>query len=133
VIDEASAERLRSAPVAWLTTVRADGQPQSSYVWFHYDGDDIVLLSEPKTQKVRNVARNAKVAFNLDGNTVSGDGVLTMEATAEIVGRMRSDRWTAYLAKYEARIGKGPWRTPDAFNDMFSLAIRLHPGRVRAW
>ncbi|HEX5195293.1 MAG TPA: pyridoxamine 5'-phosphate oxidase family protein [Solirubrobacteraceae bacterium] len=133
MIDDASAQRLRSTPVAWLTTVRADGQPQSSYVWFHYDGDDIVLLSEPKTQKVRNIGNNPKVAFNLDGNTVTGDGVLTMEAIAEIVGGMPSDRWTAYLTKYETRMRKGPWGSPDGFNDVFSLAIRLVPGRVRAW
>jgi len=133
VIDEASAQRLRATPVAWLTTVRADGQPQSSYVWFDFDGEDIVMLSQPKTPKVRNIEGNPKVALNLDGNTATGDGVLTMEATAEIVGTMSGDRWDAYIAKYGDRIANGPWGTPDAFNDMFSLAIRLVPGRVRAW
>jgi PPOX class probable F420-dependent enzyme len=133
VIDDASAERLRSAPVAWLTTVRSDGQPQTSYVWFHYDGQDIVLLSQPKTPKLRNIAGNPKVSLNLDGDTVSGGGVLTMEATAEIIGEMPGDRWAAYVPKYENRIRKGPWGTPDAFLAMYSVAIRIAAGRVRAW
>ena len=34
-----AAERLRGEQVAWLTTVRADGQAQSSPVWFLWDGD----------------------------------------------------------------------------------------------
>ena len=133
VIEDVSAERLRSTPVAWLTTVRRDGQPQTSYIWFHYDGQDIVLVSQPNAPKLRNIGANPKVAFNLDGNTAAGNGVLTIEATAEIIGEMASDRWAAYLTKYESRIRKGPWGTPDVFIADFSTAIRIVPGRVRAW
>jgi Pyridoxamine 5'-phosphate oxidase len=32
------AERLAIEPIVWLTTAGADGQPQSSPVWFHWDG-----------------------------------------------------------------------------------------------
>jgi len=126
-------QRLRSTPLAWLTTVRADGQPQTSYVWFHHAGGDIVVLSQPQAPKIRNIGANPKVSFNLDGNPVTGDGVLTIEAGAEVIGELPDDRWQAYLAKYESRIRKGPWGTPDAFIAMFSSAIRIVPGRVRAW
>ena len=129
VIDDASAKRSWSTPLAWLTTVRADGQPQTSYIWFHYDGEDIVLLSQPNTPKLRNIASNPRVSFNLDGDTATGGGVLTIEATAEI-SRMRSDRQASYLAKYESRIRKGPWGTPDAFVASYSTAIRIAPARV---
>jgi PPOX class probable F420-dependent enzyme len=133
VIDDTSAERLRSAPLAWLTTVRADGQPQTSYVWFHHDGEDIVLLSQPKAPKIRNIQGNPKVSLHLDGDTVTGDSVLTLEGTARLIGEMPSDRWLSYLAKYESRIRKGPWGTPDGFISVFSAAIRIVPTRVRAW
>jgi PPOX class probable F420-dependent enzyme len=133
MVDDARAERLRSTPLAWLTTVRADGQPVTSYIWFHYDGRDIVVLSQPGTVKLRNIAANPKVSFNLDGNTTTGDGVFTMQATAEIIGELPGDRWAAYVGKYESRIRKGPWGTPDGFIADFSTAIRLVPGRVRAW
>jgi predicted pyridoxine 5'-phosphate oxidase superfamily flavin-nucleotide-binding protein len=42
--------RLRTEPVAWLTTVRADGQAQASPVWFLWDGDPFVLCSQPGAQ-----------------------------------------------------------------------------------
>ena len=57
--------RLRSEQVAWLTTVRADGQAQSSPVWFLWDGDSFLLYSQPDAQKVRNVAANPKVSLHL--------------------------------------------------------------------
>lgn len=50
-----AAERLRAEPVAWLTTVRADGQAQSTPVWFLWDGDTFLLYSQPDAQHVRNV------------------------------------------------------------------------------
>lgn len=133
MIDDASSGRLRSAPLAWLTTVRGDGQPQASYIWFHYDGHDIVLLSQPNTAKLRNIGANPRVSFNLDGDTATGGGVLTLEATAEIIGEMAGERWTAYVAKYESRIRKGPWGTPDGFLADYSTAIRLVPVRLRTW
>ena len=59
-------QRLRSERIAWLTTVRADGQAQSSPVWFLWDGQTFLLYSQPGAQKVRNLAANPKVALHLD-------------------------------------------------------------------
>lgn len=33
--------------VAWLTTVRADGQPQSVPAWFLWDGETFIVYSRP--------------------------------------------------------------------------------------
>ena len=51
--------RLRSEQVAWLTTVRADGQAQSTPVWFLWDGETFLLYSQPGAQKVRNLAAHS--------------------------------------------------------------------------
>ena len=63
--------RLGGEPVGWLTTVRADGQAQSTPVWFLWDGDTFLLYSQPDAQKVRNVAANPKVSLHLNDD---GDG-----------------------------------------------------------
>jgi hypothetical protein len=47
--------RLRSEQVAWLTTVRADGQPQSTPVWFLWDGRTFLLYSQPGTPRADRV------------------------------------------------------------------------------
>ena len=41
-------ERLRGEEMIWITTVRGDGQPQTSAVWFHWDGTDFLLFSQPR-------------------------------------------------------------------------------------
>lgn len=134
VIDDSSAARLTSAPLAWLTTVRADGQPQSSYVWFHFDGDDLVVFSQPRAGKMRNLRHHPKVSFHLDGDVTSGGGVLTIDATAEILQQgLTAERTAAFTAKYADRIGKGPWSTPEGFLAEFSAAIGIVPTRLRAW
>ena len=127
-----AAERLRSEPIAWLTTVRADGQAQSSPVWFLWDGQTFLLYSQPGAQKVRNLAANPKVALHL-GDDGDGGDIVTVEGTAEVEpGTPRADRVAGYLAKYQAAIEALGYE-PGPFVRTYSTAIRVRPTRVRAW
>ncbi|MGH3301015.1 MAG: TIGR03667 family PPOX class F420-dependent oxidoreductase [Streptosporangiaceae bacterium] len=131
--DSGVAARLATAPVAWLTTVRADGQPQSSCIWFHFDGDDLLVFSEPTAAKVRNLAVHPLVSFHLDGDG-SGGAVVTIDARAEVMaGDPDSDRVRAYLAKYEETIRTGLNTTPERLRAQFSAAMLITPTRVRSW
>jgi PPOX class probable F420-dependent enzyme len=60
--------RLREEEIAWLTTVRADGQPQSVPVWFLWDRNTFLIYSQPNRQKLRNIGRNPRVNLNLNSN-----------------------------------------------------------------
>jgi PPOX class probable F420-dependent enzyme len=124
--------RLRSEPVVWLTTVRADGQAQSIPVWFLWDGSTFLLYSQPGAQKVRNVTVNPKVSLHLSDNG-AGDDVVTFEGTAAVEpGTPRADRVGGYLAKYEAAIEALGYE-PGPFARTYSTAIRVRPTRVRVW
>ena len=124
--------RLRSEPIVWLTTVRADGQAQSSPVWFLWDGQTFLLYSQPGAQKVRNLAANPKVALHLDDDG-DGDDIVTVEGTAEIEpGTPRADRVEEYLAKYRAAIEALGYE-PGPFARTYSTPIRVRPTRMRAW
>jgi PPOX class probable F420-dependent enzyme len=127
-----AAERLRSEPIVWLTTVRADGQAQSSPVWFLWDGEAFLLYSQPGAQKVRNLAANPKVALHL-GDDGDGGDIVTVEGTAELEpGSPRADRVEGYLAKYQAAIQALGYE-PGPFARTYSTAIRVRPTRVRTW
>ena len=122
--------RLRSEPVAWLTTVRADGQAQASPVWFLWDGETFLLYSQPGAQKVRNLAANPKVALHL-GDDGNGGDVVSFEGTATVEpDGPRADRVDGYLAKYQAAIEALGYE-PGPFARTYSLAIRVRPTRVR--
>jgi PPOX class probable F420-dependent enzyme len=43
-----AAERLQDEIIAWLVTVRGDGQPQPSPVWFLWQDPDILVYSRPE-------------------------------------------------------------------------------------
>jgi PPOX class probable F420-dependent enzyme len=127
------AERLETEPLAWLTTVRADGQPQASYIWFHFDGTDMLIFSQADAGKVRNIRGNPKVGFNLNGDG-QGGGVLTIDATAEILAAPApADRIEAYMAKYDDPIRNVLKTTPEKMLASYTTALRITPARVRAW
>lgn len=129
----APAERLASTRLAWLTTVRRDGQPQSSYVWFHFDGADLLIASQPGAAKLRNIRTNPKVSLHLDGDG-QGGGVVSVEGAAEVLHEEPApERLAGYLAKYDGVIRSRLQTTPEALRQDFSATIRIVPTRVRAW
>ena len=124
--------RLRSEQVAWLTTVRADGQAQSSPVWFLWDGRTFLLYSQPGAQKVRNVSANPKVSLHL-GDDGAGDDIVTFEGAATVEpDTPRADRVAEYLAKYQTAIEALGYE-PGPFARTYSTAIRVRPTRARVW
>lgn len=59
-----SHRNLLTAPVhAVLTTLMADGMPQSSIVWADYDGDFVLVNTTLERQKGKNMLRNPKVTL----------------------------------------------------------------------
>jgi PPOX class probable F420-dependent enzyme len=125
-------EQLASDVVGWLTTVAADGRPQTSVISFLWDGDGILFYSRPDTPKVRNIAANGAVSFHLNCDPY-GDHVVIIEGRAQVVPlELRSDVHPAYVAKYrEPYVHWGMDARVTA--DDFSLPIRIHPERVRPW
>jgi PPOX class probable F420-dependent enzyme len=93
-------ERLRMEADAWLTTMRSDGQPQSSVIWFWWDNGVMWIRSQPTAGKIANIRRQPRVSVNLNSNG-HGDGVVTFEGTAELVDDFPTAVRVAYIAKYE--------------------------------
>ena len=123
--------RLRSEQILWLTTVRVDGQPQSSPVWFLWDGETLLVFSQPDAQKLRNLASNPRVAVHLESEG-TGDEVVTIEGTAAVdPDAPPSDRIEEYRVKYREGTKALGW-TPAKLARDFSVAIRIRPTRIRA-
>lgn len=134
MIDPSSAARLESTDFGWITTVRRDGQPQSSYVWFHFDGSDVFVISEPQSGKVRNITGNPRVSFHLDGDGTAGNGVLTIDGIATLSHADQDPpRLAQYMSKYENRIREDLESTPQRYADHFCTAIKITLRSVRAW
>jgi len=123
-------ERLQAESVIWLTTVDADGQPQSSPVWFLWDDGEFLVYAEPGSWKVRNIRAHPQVALNLNSNAQGGQ-VATFEGTARIApGQPPVHQAAAYLAKYRTGI-TSIGSTPEKMAAEYATALRVTPTRVR--
>jgi PPOX class probable F420-dependent enzyme len=123
-------ERLRREKVAWLTTVRRDGQPQSSPVWFLWRDGEVVVYSKPSTQKVRNIRENPQVAVHLR-DIDEGSDVVSIEGIAELDdGYPAAAAIPDYLKKYRAMIADIKM-DPDSFTKSYSVPIRIRLTKLR--
>ena len=68
-----AAERLATSRVLWMTTVSPDGTPQSSPIWYVWDGGDFLMYSL-ESARIRNLAAHRRVSLNLDGNGMEARG-----------------------------------------------------------
>ncbi len=132
MLDATTERRLREEEVAWLTTVRSDGQPQSVPVWFLWDGETFLIYSQQGRQKLRNIRRNPRVGLNLNSNA-HGGAVVRTEGTAELVEDVPlATEVGEYLEKYRAAIARIGY-DPDGFAQDYSVPIRVTPGRWQIW
>ncbi len=127
--------RLRDEQEIWITTIRADGQPQASPVGFLWDGSSFLILTAPTSQKVRNLRANPRVALHLDIDRQAEDngGVLTLEGTAMLDGDpMSEEEAEIYAEKYAEALRSAQMTAEEAFAEL-SAVIRVTPTRTRAY
>jgi PPOX class probable F420-dependent enzyme len=96
-------ERLRNEEIAWLTTVRPNGQPQSVPVRFLWDGEGFLVYSRPGVRKLRNIEANPRINLNLNSNENGGD-VVRAECVAEVLADARRPRRSGLIWR---SIGRG--------------------------
>ena len=124
--------RLREEGIAWLTTVRSDGQLQSVPIWFLWDGETFLIYSQPGRQKLKNISRNPRVGLKLNSNAHGGE-VVRAEGVVEIVEDFPpATEVGEYLEKCRAAIARIGY-DPEGFARDYSVPIRVRPERWQVW
>ena len=133
--DARAQQRLRHEQEIWITTVRSDGQPQASPVGFLWDGTSFLILSQPGSQKVRNLRGNPYVALHveIDRQAEHDGGVVTLEGTAGLdPDPITEQDATVYAEKYE-QVMRSAGLTPEELFAEYSAVIRVRPRRARVY
>jgi PPOX class probable F420-dependent enzyme len=122
--------RLRSNLMAWLTTVRPDGQPVTVPVWFLLRPDETILLySRPQVGKLRNIAANRKVSLVLDVTDI-GRNIVRIEGTARQADDLpAANEHPEYRTKYLERMA-ALFGTPEKFAESFTAALIITPVKL---
>jgi PPOX class probable F420-dependent enzyme len=127
-----AAKRLEGERIIWLTTVRADGTPQSSPVWFLWDGTEFLIYSQPDKPKLRNIEGNDRVALNLNSDEGGGEVVTVSGAATIDRGAPQVKDNPGYVEKYRASFSRAGW-TPESMSADYSVPVRIRPDSARVW
>jgi PPOX class probable F420-dependent enzyme len=131
-LNDRAATRLREDKILWLTTVGEEGQPQSSPVWFLWDGEkQLLVYSLDDTPRVDNLDWNRSVAANLNSDG-GGGSIVTMEGTARIDRDFPPAKDVEqYIEKYQELLDSYGW-TAEYFSTDYSVPILISIDRIRA-
>jgi PPOX class probable F420-dependent enzyme len=128
-------ERLRSTPVAWLTTVRRDGAPHLVPVWYLWADGGFVVFSKPAAAKVQNVQADGRVMLaigepedDFDVQLVEGEARVLPSGAFEVLPALAPQLLAKY-AGWMAAIGL----TLGEFAETYRSVIRIEPTRFLGW
>jgi PPOX class probable F420-dependent enzyme len=106
-LPESAVRLVESGSLAHLVTLNRDGTPQVTCIWVGMDGDEIVSGHlRSGQQKLRNVARDPRVALSIEGTEIHPPGLkeyLVVHGRARIV-----DGGGAELLQRLAHVYLGP-------------------------
>jgi PPOX class probable F420-dependent enzyme len=129
-IKDALARRLETEQVIWLTTVRPDGSPVPTPVWFYWNGETFLIYTEPDSHKLRHIAQNPNVALNFNTDEYGGSVAVFTGIAAVDDEPPPAAEVAAYFTKYAEGI-KMIGLTPQSMAAQFSTVLRVQPARVR--
>jgi hypothetical protein len=81
--DPIAQELLQSTIPARLAYIGLDGSPRVVPIWFHWDGNRVVLGTPPTAPKIKALVKNPMVALTIDTNNWP-HRVLQMRGKAEV-------------------------------------------------
>lgn len=104
VIPATHADLLKSAALAHVATIGPDGEPQSSPVWFHWDGTFLRFAQvSGYQQKVRNLEREPRVALSI---VDPADDYRYLEVRGKVVRIEPDPDWAFINAMTRKYLGK---------------------------
>jgi PPOX class probable F420-dependent enzyme len=143
LLESDTAQRLLASTIpARVAYTWADGTPRVVPIWFHWDGEELVMASVADAPKVAALQRNPTVAVTIDANEyphdvllVRGDAEVSMvdgvvpeyaAAAQRYFGEEGAEQWLSQLPDDArmARIGVRPsWVAVLDFQQRFPSAI----------
>lgn len=119
---------LRTPLIAFIATVKRDGMPHVTPVWYLYDGDRLLVAASTDSVKVRNVSGNPRASLSIldpDDHSrwvqVNGPVTLTKDGVSEVV----RDMWKSYATGDDWEEG-----AEKALRDIDFILISITPDKV---
>lgn len=124
LLNDPVAQQLLQAPIpARLAYTWRDGTPRVIPIWFHWNGEEIVLGTPLKAPKVQVLSQNSKIALTID-NTTWPYKALQIRGTAQV--ETVDGVIPEYAAAAERYFGEEQGRVwVEQVRSMFSQMVRI--------
>jgi PPOX class probable F420-dependent enzyme len=123
------AGQLANEEVVWLTTVAPNGTPRPVPVWFLWDGQSVLIYSQPDRPKLRHIEQNPHVSLNFNTDR-AGTHVSVITGTIQVDSSTPpADKIPAYVEKYNGPVTTLGW-TIEQFAGGYSVPLRFTPEKL---
>jgi PPOX class probable F420-dependent enzyme len=114
-------KRLKKEKNIWLATVRPNGRPHLTPVWFAWYGEKLYICIEPESIKGRNLLENPHISLSLE----DGSDALICEGTATSAPRPWAEEIVAiFQEKYDWDI---------TAESRYTQLVEITPEKWLAW
>ena len=118
--------------VAHFASIREDGSPHVSPVWYQWEDGKVIVVSGDAAVKTRNVRRNPKVALSVATDEWPYQYVI-LEGDATVRNDNLKDAVRRIFSRYEGE-ERGEQDAADlAEGDQKLVAIEIDVNRVMSW
>ncbi len=121
-VDAQTEPRLQTERNIWVATVRPDGRPHLTLVWFVWHDRKVYICIDPASVKARNLALNGRLALALE----DGSSPIIVDGVGRPVDR--SDRPPGAVDAFKHKYG---WDI--ATDGQYSLLIEITPLKILNW
>jgi PPOX class probable F420-dependent enzyme len=130
-LDERQTRFVMKPRIATLATVRRDGAPHITPVWFRYEDGDFLVSIDRGSQKHRNIERDPRVVLCIDDRERPPYHTVIVRGRAAIEPAP-SKEWRLALAVHYLgdEMGRRYIETQD---NPDSLLLRIRPEGITGW
>ncbi|MBI4258091.1 MAG: PPOX class F420-dependent oxidoreductase [Thaumarchaeota archaeon] len=117
--------------IARLVTLKKNGYPHITPVWYDWDGRKLVIVTKTNRVKYRNIKTDSRVALCIDTNDRPYKGVI-VEGKAEITDRNLRGEMKKMISKYVESDEERQRYLQRWLNEPRILLV-VHPTKTITW
>jgi PPOX class probable F420-dependent enzyme len=111
-----------------VSTINADGAPQTTVIWFIREGDDLIFTTDAESLKAKNMRRDPRISLlvNHGGRYVSLRGTVELDEDAQ-----HGSEWLLRIAQryYGEEEGANQF---NSMNQKPQVVVRFKPAKILA-
>ncbi len=122
---------LREPRIADLATIRPDGSPHVAPVWYHYDGEKVMVIASRTAVKTRTIRNDPRVTLSIATETAPYEYVLVTGAAS--VSDDAAPDLLRTMANHYKGVTEGRRYAEQVLKDADFITIAVTPSRISGW